>query len=93
MTTHTDLTATELVAEIVDIFAEIRSVDGIPKATQQMCDHSLTSIHQSLHGLTLWLAELLEWAPLSPETRARVVRLSGVLADANAGFYPTLDHH
>lgn len=90
MTTSNDLTATELVADIVDVLNQIRSTDGIPQATQRTCDHSLNSIHESMHGLALWLRELLQWAPLRPETRANVVRLARELTDADAGFHPTL---
>ncbi len=88
MTTSLGLTANELVASIVDVLDEIRSTNGLPKNTVQTCDHSLNSIHESIHGLALWLGELLEWAPLPPATRANVVRLAGVLADADAGFHP-----
>lgn len=83
-------TATELVGGIVDVLNQIRSTDGIPTATQQTCDHSLNSIHESVHGLALWLRELLEWAPLRPETRANVVKLAGALTEADAGFHPVL---
>ena len=89
MTTRTDLTATEIVVDIVDVLSQVRSTDGIPDATRQTCDHSLNSIHESIHGLSLWLRELLEWAPLQPETRASVVRLAGVLTDADSGFHST----
>jgi len=43
-----------------------------------------------MHGLALWLRELVEWAPLRPETRANVIRLASVLTDADAGFHPTI---
>lgn len=90
MTAKLDLTATELVADIVNVLNEIRSTAGIPEATQQTCDHSLSSIHESIHGVALWLRELLEWAPLRPQTRANVVSLASVLTDADAGFHPAL---
>lgn len=89
MTVGTNLTANELVADIVDVLARVQSTDGIPDATRQTCEHSLNSIHESFHGLTLWLRELLEWAPLRPETRAQVARLAAVLADADSGFHST----
>lgn len=92
MTTGTHLTATELVDDIVDVLAQIQATDGIPDATRQTCGHSLNSIHESFHGLTLWLRELLEWAPLRPETRAQVARLSSVLVDAESGFHSAQGH-
>lgn len=87
MTDHRDPTATELVAGIVDVLDQIRSTQGIPRATQQTCDHSLNSVHESMHGLALWLHELLEWAPLQPGTRASVAHLARRLTDADAGFH------
>ena len=87
MTTTAELRATELFAEITNVLNEVRSTDGIPAATKQTCDHSLNSIHESIHGLALWLRELLEWAPLQRATRANTVRLAGVLSDIDAGFH------
>ena len=87
MITATKPSAPELVANIVDVLDEVRSTDGIPNATEQRCEHSLNSVHESLHGLSLWLRELLEWAPLPPETRARVIRLSQDIGDADSRFH------
>ena len=92
MTSRTDLTAHALVAEIVDVMNAIRSTDGIPKATQEICDHSLNSVHESMHGLVLWLSELLEWAPLAPETRASVAHVVRELSEADGGFHATRSH-
>ncbi len=87
MNTSTELTTNELVTSIVDVLDEIRSTNGLPQKTVQTCDHSFNSIHESIHGLALWLGELLEWAPLQPGTRANVARLAGVLTDADSGFH------
>lgn len=84
-----DLTARDLVTDIVEVLDQIRTTEGIPEATRQTCDHSLIAIHESVHGLALWLRELLEWAPLRPATRAEAVRLATTLADADAGFHLT----
>ncbi len=84
MTSHTELTANQLVSEIADVMEEIRSTDGIPEATREICTHSLNAVHESMHGLALWLSELLEWAPLRPETRARVATVARELTDADA---------
>lgn len=91
MITATKPTAPDLVANIVDVLDEVRSTDGIPDATQQRCEHSLNSIHESMHGLSLWLKELLEWAPLPPQTRARVIRLSQDIGDADSGFHRSVE--
>jgi len=89
MTNQIDLTAHEFVTDIVEVLDQIRTTDGIPEATRQTCDHSLNAIHESVHGLALWLRELLEWAPLRPETRAEAVRLATTLTEADAGFHTT----
>lgn len=90
--TSTTPSATALSEAIVDVLTKIRTTQGIPQATQERCDHSLRSVHESIHGLTLWLRELLEWAPLSPETRARVIRVAHDLGYGDAGFHRSLDN-
>jgi hypothetical protein len=87
MTTTTELRASELFSEITTVLDDVRSAEGIPEATKNTCDHSLNSIHESIHGLSLWLRELLEWAPLQPATRANAVRLAGVLTGIDAEFH------
>lgn len=91
-TTITAPTASRLVDDIVAVLVEISSTDGIPEATRHSCDHSLDTMHSAMHGLSLWLHELLEWAPLRPETRANVARLAGILDEAEAGFHDVIDH-
>lgn len=91
-TAITTPTASWLVDDIVDVLVEIGSTDGIPEATRHTCDHSLDAMHGAMHGLSLWLHELLEWAPLRPETRANVARLAGILDDAEAGFHDAIGH-
>lgn len=89
MATSNDPTATELVASIVEVLDQIRSTEGVPEATRETCDHRLTSVHESMHGLALWLHELLEWAPLQPQTRASTAHLAKALTTADAGFHAT----
>ena len=89
MVTINNPTTIELVASIVEVLDEIRSTEGIPTASQQTCDHVLNSMHESFHGLAIWLQELLEWAPLQPRTRASAAHLARALSAADAGFHTT----
>ncbi len=91
MNTSTSPTAQELVKSIVDVLDEIRDTNGLPVATRESCAHSVRAIHESVHGLSLWLRELLEWAPLAPETRGRAVRLARELHEADQNFHPALE--
>ena len=87
MTYSTALTANQLFIDIVDTLHLVRTTEGIPEATRLRCDQSIDAIHDSMHGLALWLRELLEWAPLSPETRGNVARLARELTEADSGFH------
>lgn len=81
-----DVTGAEMMQMVIDILGEIKQTPNMPETSRERCDHYCHSFHDTFHDLRTWLRELMEWAPLQPQTREHAVRVAEVLRATEAPF-------
>ena len=90
MSTPRDVTGAEMMRMVIDVLGEIKQTPNMPDTTRDRCDHYCHSFHDTFHDLATWLRELMEWAPMQPQTRDHAIQVAEVLRAAEAPFKENL---